>query len=160
MDAIAPGFGTKINNGQANARGLAGKNHIALGQTNSHGIDKAVAIVTRMETDRTANGWHTKTVAVAANAGHHASDKCFRSRMAWLAKAQKIERGNGPCTHRENIAQNTTNARRRPLVGFDIRGVIVALHLENHHIAITDINHASILAGPINHTFPRGGQGF
>ena len=70
--------------------------------------------------------------------------------MIGRAEAQKVERGDGPCAHGEDVAQNAADARRRALIGLDERGVVVALHLEDANVAIADVDHARVLARPVN----------
>ena len=44
------------------------------------------------------------------------------------------------------------------LIGFDIAGVVVALHLEDRRLAIANVHHAGIFAGAANHLRTSGRQ--
>ena len=47
---------------------------------------------------------------------------------------------------------------RRALVGLDVGGVVVALHLEDERLAVAEVHHARVLARPADHLRPLGGQ--
>jgi hypothetical protein len=49
-----------------------------------------------------------------------------------LAEAQRVHRRDGPRAHGEDVAQDAAHAGGRALVGLDVGGVVVALHLEDH----------------------------
>ena len=78
--------------------------------------------------------------------------------MVWRAEAQEVERGDGPGTHGENVAQNAANPGRRALIGLDEGGMVVALHLEHADVAIADVDHARVLARPVDDVRARGRQ--
>src|SRR5690606_28793191 len=52
--------------------------------------------------------------------------------------------------HGEHVAQDAADARCRALIGLDIRRVVVALHLEDNPLALTDIDHPGIFAWALN----------
>src|SRR5690606_32950626 len=54
-------------------------------------------------------------------------------------------RRNRPGTHGEDVAQYAADAGRRALIGLDIGGMVMALHLEDDAIAIADIDDTGIL---------------
>ena len=56
-----------------------------------------------------------------------------------------------PRAHREDVAQDAADAGRRPLIGLDEGGVVVALHLEHGDQAVADVDHAGVLARPLHH---------
>jgi hypothetical protein len=61
---------------------------------------------------------------------------------------ERVHRRDGSGAHGEDVAQDAADAGRRALVGLDIGGVVVALHLEDHRLSVADIDHARVLAGP------------
>ncbi len=71
--------------------------------------------------------------------------------MIEAPEAQRIERGDGPGPHRKDVAQDAADARGRPLVGLDERGMVVALHLEDRRKPIPDVDDAGILARTLKH---------
>ena len=70
--------------------------------------------------------------------------------MFGRAEAQEIERGDRPCAHGEDVAQNAANPRRCALIGLDEGGMVVALHLEDADVAIADVDDARVLARPVD----------
>ena len=65
------------------------------------------------------------------------------------AEAQQVEAGDGARAHREDVAENATDPRRRALIGLDERGVVMALHLEDAGLAVADVDDAGVLAGAL-----------
>ena len=78
--------------------------------------------------------------------------------MRRTAEAQKIQAGDRPRAHREHVAQDAADPRRRALIGFDERGVVVALHLEDAGVAVANVDHAGVLARTANHPGRLGRQ--
>ena len=116
-----------------------------------------------MEIDLTAHRRHTNAVAIAADAAHYAVNQVAHLGMIRPPEAKRIEVRNWPCAHREDIAEDTANARRRALIRFNVARVIMRLHLENRgqFLAIwpiTNINHARIFAGAADHLWASGWQ--
>ena len=71
--------------------------------------------------------------------------------MRGIAEAQRIEVGDRPRAHGEDVAQDAADAGRRALVGLDVGGVVVALHLEDGGLAVADVDDAGILARALDH---------
>ena len=67
-----------------------------------------------------------------------------------LPKRSEFEECDWPGAHREHVAQNAADPGRRPLVGLDKRGVVVALDLEDDRVAVADVDNAGIFAGAAN----------
>ncbi len=104
-----------------------------------------------METHRAAHGGHAEGIAVTANAGNHAGNQMPRLRMFWIAEAQRVEAGDRPRAHGEDVAQDATDAGCRTLIGLDVARMIVALHLEDHCQPIANVDDARILTRPLDH---------
>ena len=81
-----------------------------------------------------------------------------RARMLRRAETQKVQAGDRPRAHGEHIAQYAANARRRPLKRLDVRGVIVAFHLEDASLPIADVDDAGVFARPLNDPGRLGGK--
>ena len=73
-------------------------------------------------------------------------------------EAQRVHGGDGPRSHREYIAQDAADAGRRALIGFDVGGVVVALHFEDQRIAVANVDHACILTRSANYLRTLGRQ--
>ena len=63
-----------------------------------------------------------------------------------LAEAERVEDRDRTRAHREDVAQNAADTRRRALERLDERRMIVALDLEDDRPAVADIDRARVLA--------------
>ena len=158
-NTVAAGFRTKVHNGHADAGGCGVENLVCVGQTGGKCVHKAVAVIGRVKADFAANGRHAKAVAVAANACDHTVHQLARLVVIGRPEAERVHGCDGTGTHCKDIAQNAANAGRRTLIGFDIRRVVVAFHLEDQRLTVTDINDARVFAGAANDLRSFGGQG-
>src|SRR6185437_7895396 len=87
-------------------------------------------------------------IAVAADPRDHARDQVAGLRMIGPAEAERVQVGDRPRAHGEDVAQDPPDTRRRTLIGLDVGGVVVALHLEDRRVAVANVDHAGILARP------------
>ena len=101
-----------------------------------------------------ADGRHTYTIPIAANACNHALHQMLHLGVIGAAKAQRVHVRHRPRAHGEYVTQDAAYASRRALIGFDIAGVVVRLHLEDRRLPVTNVDHASIFSRAANH--PRG----
>ena len=81
-----------------------------------------------------------------------------RLRMLRRAERQRIEAGDRPRAHGEDVAQNAADAGGRALIGLDEARMVVALHLEHDGLPVADIDDARILARPHQHPRRLGRQ--
>src|SRR3546814_2340840 len=84
-------------------------------------------------------------------------------RMVRAAETQRVEVGDRARAHGEDVAQYAADPGRRALIGFDIRRVVVAFHLEDGGELLaaragTDVDHAGIFAGAADHPRRLGRQ--
>jgi hypothetical protein len=158
VDAVAAGLGAEIDDRQADAGGLRVEDRIGAGEAGGEGVDEDVAVVAGVEVDLAADGRHPEGVAVVANAGDDARDEVARPLVLGRAEAERIERRDRPGAHGEHVAEDAADAGRSPLVGLDERGVVVALHLEDHRLAVADVDDAGVLARALDHPRPLGRQ--
>ena len=73
-------------------------------------------------------------------------------------KRQRVEAGDRPRAHGEDVAQDAADAGRRALIGLDVARVVVALHLEHAGEPVADVDDAGVLARPLDHPGRRGRQ--
>ena len=71
--------------------------------------------------------------------------------MIRLGEAQAVEKRHGPRTHRDDVAQDPSDARRGALERLDGGRVVVALDLERDREAVSEVEHAGVLAGSLEH---------
>ena len=151
VDAVAAGLGAQINHRLPDAGRGRIEDLADLDDPDRHGIDQAVAVVAGVEADGPADRRHAERVAVAADAGDHTGHQMTRARMRRVAEAQRIEAGDRPRAHGEDVAQDAADAGRRTLVRLDVARVVVALHLEHGREAVADRDYAGVLARPLDH---------
>lgn len=158
VDAVAPGLGAEIDDRHVHAGGGRVEDLIGIGEADGHRVDEDVAVIAGVEAHLTADGRHAERIAVAADASYDAGDEMSGLGMFGRAKTQRIEAGDRPRTHGEDVAQDAADAGGRALVGLDVAWVVVALHLEDHRLAVADVDHAGVLAGPLDHPGRLGRQ--
>ena len=92
-------------------------------------------------------------VAVRADAGDGAVERVIRR-----AEAQPVEERDRPRAHRDDVAQDAADARRRALERLDGRRMVVRLDLERDRLALAEVDHARVLARPLKHALARRRQ--
>ncbi len=115
-----------------------------------------IAIVARVELDFAADRRHAEGIAVAADACNDARDEVAGLRVIRRTESQRVHRRYRTRTHRKDITQNAADARCRSLVGFDVGGMVVALHLEDDAVTVVDVDHAGVLARALDDARPLG----
>ncbi len=158
VDAVASGLGADIDHRIADAGGRRIENLVGPRDADGHRIDQNVAVIARMEIALAADRRHPHAVAVAADAGDDAGDEMPRFGMIRGTEAQRVQIGDRPRAHGEDVAQNAADAGRGTLIGLDERRMVVQLHLEDGGLPIADIDHAGILARAADHARSRGRQ--
>ena len=158
MDAVAAGLGAEINDRISDACRLGVEDRVRAGDAHRHCIDEDVAVVALVKADRTADGRDAERVAVTADARHHPADETAGPGMLRRTKPQQVQTGDRPRPHGKHVAEDPANARRSPLIGFDERGMVVALHLEDAGVAVAGVDDAGVLSGPLDDPGRLGGQ--
>jgi hypothetical protein len=128
-------------------------------QADAHGVHQRVSGVPRGEADLTAERRHPDAVAVVAHAAHDPGEEIPVPGKVERAEAQAVEDRDGASAHGEDVAQNAADSGRGALVWLDRRGMIVRLDLEGHRPAVRQAQDAGVLAGPLDHVRPGGGEG-
>ena len=158
VNAVAAGLGAEIDDRHVHAGRRRVEDLVGIGEADRHRIDQDVAVIAGVETHLSADGRHPERIAVAADAGDHARHQMARLGMLRRAKAQRVEAGDRPRAHREDIAQDAADAGGRALIGLDVARMVVALHLEHHRLAVADVDDAGVLARPLDHPGRLGRQ--
>ena len=167
MDTIAPRLRAHVNDRIPRASRLAVENLILAHQSERERIHQRVSAVAGLELRLTAEVWHTKAVAITRDAAHHTLNDgmVLRNQIRPSSgfrhdrpEAQRIHHSQRPRAHSKDVAQNATNPRRRPLIGLNVTGVIVALDLEGAGPTVAHVDDASILTRPLHHAIAFRGQ--
>src|SRR6185437_9158797 len=135
-------------------------------------VDQRIIRIARLEDDFAAHGRNAEAIPVKRNPAYDAiqnpaitreflrsgvrSGRAGRHR----AKPQRIEHGDGPRAHSENVAQNPADARRRALKWLDEAGMIVRFDFEDGNQAIADINDAGVFSRALNDVLAARRQAF
>src|SRR5690606_4671090 len=125
-------------------------------KADAHRVDNDDVVVGGVEVRLPAHSRHPDTVPLPADAAHDARHQMPCLGVNCRIEPQGIEIGDRPLTHREHVAHDAADARRRTLVRLDVGWMIVALHLEDDAVSVPEINDASVLTGPLNDLWPRG----
>ncbi|MNQ64886.1 hypothetical protein D3C85_793260 [compost metagenome] len=146
VDAVAARLGAEIDHVMTGLGRSRVVDLVGLGDAHAHGVDQDVAVVALVEIGLARDRRHADAVAVAADARHHALDQALGLLMRRLAEAQGVQQGHRAGAHGEDVAHDAAHARRRALIGLDIGGVVVALHLEDAGVAVVDVDDPGVLA--------------
>jgi hypothetical protein len=158
VDAVASGLGADVIDGIADARCHSFDDVRRLGDAETEDVDQRIAGVARIEADLAADGRNPDAVAVAGDAGDDTFEQPPGARLIQRTEAQRVQQGDRPGAHGENIADDAADAGRGALIRLDERRVIVRFDLEDRGKTVTDVHRAGILAGPLDDLRPFGGQ--
>ena len=120
-------------------------------------VDQRVARVGLVERDLAADGRDADAVAVAGDAGDDALDDATVARAVGpieRSEPQRVQQRDRPRAHREDVADDAADARRRALVRLDERRVVVGLDLEDRREAVADVDGARVLARSLQDARP------
>ena len=158
MNAVPAGARANVDDGVARPGCPGPKNPVGPDHPQTEGVDQDIAVIAGVEVHLAADRRHADAVAVAADTGHHAPEQIGGARVVRRAKAQRVERGDRPGTHGKHIAQNAAHAGGRAVMGFDERGMVVALDLEHHGQPVADIDNARVFTRTLENGRTRGRQ--
>ena len=81
------------------------------------------------------------------------------ARICGVAEAERVEDGDGPRAHGEDVAKDSADAGRGALVRLYRRRVVVALDLEGHCQSVADPDDSGVVADTGHHAVAARGQG-
>ncbi len=113
-------------------------------QPDAHGVDEAVVRVGRIEDGLAADRRDADRVAVGADPGDRAVEV-----MVGGAEPQAVQQGDRPRAHRDDVPQDPADAGRGALKRLDRARMVVRLDLERDRLAPAEVDHARVLAGPL-----------
>ena len=158
MNPVPPGLGPDVEDGVPRSLRAGAEDTRLADQSHGHGVDDRVAGVLGGEADLAAQVGNAEAVAVPADARDDTLDEAAAPRVLGGAEAQRVEHGDGPGAHGEDVAQDAAHPRGRALEGLDEGRVIVALDLEREGEVTAQIHDARVLPGALEHGGPRRGQ--
>ena len=74
------------------------------------------------------------------------------------AEAEAVQQRDRTRAHRDDVPQDSADARGRSLERLDGRRVVVRLHLEGDRDAAAEVDHPGVLARPLQHALAARGQ--
>ncbi len=120
-------------------------------QADAHRVHEAVAAIGLVPHRLTADCGDADAVAVVADAGDGAVEV-----MAGRAEPQPVEERDRPRAHGDDVAQDPAHAGGGALERLDRRGMVVRLDLEGDREALAEVEHARVLARPLQHPLAGG----
>ena len=108
-------------------------------------VDQRVPLVRGVEHHLAADVGQAEAVAVAADARDHAVHDARGVRVVDRAEPQLVHHRDRARAHRHDVPHDPSDAGGRALVGLDEARVVVALDLERHRPAVTDVHDAGVL---------------
>src|SRR6516225_12433010 len=139
MYPVASRLRADVNHRITDALCLGEKNLLFPRDSERQSIHQRILRITWLEHYLSSNGRDTEAISVVCNPANHGIEnatifRCFlftrRFRWSDFAEPQRIEYGNRPRAHGENVAHDPANACRRALERFHVTRVIVRFDLE------------------------------
>ncbi len=119
MQSIASRGIAKINHIKPRLSGLRQRQVLCFNQAHAHGINQRIAFIGLIERNFACHCRHTHAIAVISDAMDDSTSQPSGARRLGRTKPQRIEHGNGPRAHGEDIAQDAAYARGRPGIRFN-----------------------------------------
>src|SRR5207302_6197142 len=85
-------------------------------------------------------------VSVERDAAGDPRDRAADAGIAWVSEEERVQDGGRPSAHREDVTEDSADARSRALERLDGGRVVVALDLEDAEESIAEIDGARVLA--------------
>ena len=92
------------------------------------------------------------------DAGDHPLHQADVAGIVEGTEPQRIEQGDRPGAHGEDVPQDAADARGSPLKRLDRRGVVVAFDLEGQPLPLAQIDHTGVFTGADQDAGPAGGE--
>jgi hypothetical protein len=121
-------------------------------------MSDALAGIAGLEGHFAANRRDTDAVAVAGNSSDHPFEQPRHSGRVKRPEPERIHQRNRARPHRKDVADDSADPRRGPLIRLDERGMVVGFDLEHRGEPVADVDGTGILAGALQHLRPFGGQ--
>jgi hypothetical protein len=145
-DAVPPCRRAEEDDGVPGADGARALEPVDGEHPDAHRVHEAVLRVRIVERRGAADRRNADAVAVMADAGDGAIEL-----PVGLAEEEAVEQRDRARSHGDDVAQDPADARRRALERLDRRRMVVRLDLERDGEPAADVDHARVLAGPLQH---------
>ncbi len=145
-DPVPAGERPVENERVAGAFRLGGQHALGRENPDAHRVDERVLRIRLVENALAADVRDADAVPVVADAGNRALEVPVR-----LAEAEPVEQRDRARTHGDDVAQDPADARRRALEWLDGGRVVVRLRFERNGNAVAEVDHAGVLARPLEH---------
>ena len=151
LNTVPAGLGSYVDDRIADAARRSQKNRVLAEDAEGERIDERVRAEARVERSLAADRGHAEAVAVMRDTLHDAAhDAAIRRAMLRIVRRsepQRVHAGDRPCSHREDVAQDSPDAGGGTLERLDVAGMVVRLDLERRGPAAANIDDAGVLAG-------------
>src|SRR5207245_4982584 len=120
-----------------------------------------------LDRNSAVNSGHSEAITIKRESTDHADEDAAISPDGLGAcvivrddrpEAQRVEHGDGPGAHGEDVAQDAADAGRGALERFDVAGVVVRLDLEHSAEAVADLDHTGVAARALQDLRAASGQ--
>ena len=145
-DPVPAGGGAEEDEERARRVGPGAHHRVGREQADAHRIDEAVGCIDVVEHDLAADVRNADGVAVRADAADGPGEVVVRS-----SEAQPVEKRDRPRAHRDDVAEDAADPGRGALERLDRGRVVVALRLEGDGEPVTEVEHAGVLTGALQH---------
>ena len=145
-DPVAAGERAVEDEEVADALRARGENALGGEEADAHRVHERVRRVRLVESALAADVRDADAVAVVADARDGALEM-----PVGRAEAQPVEERDRPRAHRDDVAEDPADAGRGALERLDGRRVVVRLDLEGDGDAVAEVDHARVLARPLQH---------
>ena len=143
-DSVAAGRGAVEDDQVARPRRLGPSDALGREEPDAHRVHERVLGVRLVEDRVATDGRHADRVPVGADPGDGAVEG-----VVGRSEAKPVQERYRPGSHRHDVPEDAPDARRRALERLDRGRMVVALHLEGGRFAVSEVDHARVLAGPL-----------
>ncbi len=140
-----PGGGAEQDGQVAHALGAGQHEPLVAHDADAGHVDQGIAREALPDRQLAAHGGHADGVAVAGDPADHALHDPAVAGAVEGAEVQRVEQGDRPGAHGEDVADDPAHAGGRPLVGLDGGRVVVALDAQGDGDPVADVDHAGVL---------------
>ena len=152
-DSVAARCRAEEDDGVPGRAGAGAGDAVGGDKADAHRVHQAVVPVGGVEDRVAADGGDADAVAVVADS----LDRALEMPVG-LAETEPVQQGDRAGAHGDDVADDPADARGRALERLDRGRVVVALDLEGDRLALAEVDHAGVLARPLQDALPDDGS--